>query len=562
MSSINHAMNPTATLIKPDAIIVGSGAGGGTAARVLTQRGWTVTVFEKGPRLTAEDFLAFDELHFHEHKALIPHITDDPNVYMGGPNFDQPTRVERWWTANMVGGSTMIWDANVPRYTSEDFEVLSVLHDVPPNADMVNWPWRYDEFQPYFERAELEWGVSGQARQSPKQEPVRAGYDYPMPPIRAHSSTDFLMRAFAKADMRPYLGPHAINSQNYDGRPSCSFCGYNQFFGCPVNSRSSSTNSVLPRALATGRCDMRIGQCVTRLVHENGRITGVIYKTDPGAPEQFLGSSRVLVSIQTIESARLMLISEIPDPNKLIGHYLTYHTHANAELTFKDQPVWDFGGAFQPRLALGSLQLRDLYAISDPRTYLTKGGKFSIYDPYTWGTPIRLIKAASLGKDRPSIWGKELQQYLHELRTQGGVYFSFTGEAMSVYANRVELDPDLKDPWGLPVARTYYRHHQYDQDLSRYALDRVCEIMVDAGGELRRYEPQPEANPGYGHVQGTLRAGRDPETSVLNVNCESHLVQGLYVLDCSWMPTAGASNPTLTLLANAYRVCESVPKPD
>jgi len=543
-----------------DAIIVGAGAGGGTAASVLTERGWNVLVLEKGPQMTAEDFLPFDELHFHEHKALIPKIVDDPNVYMGGPNHDQPTPVERWWIVNMVGGSTMIWDANMPRYTREDFSVLDYLHDVPAEADMVNWPWTYDEFQPYFERAEHDWGISGRAGQSPAQEPFRPGYDYPMPPIRTHSSTQFLIDSFNAVGMKPYLGPHAINSRTYDGRPGCPYCGYNQFFGCAVNSRASSANTVIPKALATGRCELRTGHCVTRLVHEDGRIRGVMVKTEHDGDEQFVGAPRVFVSIQTIESARLFLISEIPDPNKLVGHYLTYHTHANLELNFPLQPVWDLGGANQPRTAIGSLQLRDLYVIDDPSTGLTKGGKFSIYDPYTWATPIRQIKGASLGRDKTNVWGDDLRAYLEELRSHGGVYFSFTGDAMSLYDNRVELDPDVKDPWGLPAARTYYRHHAYDQELSKYALDRVCEAMVEAGGELRRYEPQGEANPGYGHVQGSLRAGTDPGASVLDANCQSHTVEGLYVLDCSFMPTAGASNPTLTLLANAYRVCETVPK--
>jgi choline dehydrogenase-like flavoprotein len=123
-----------------DAIIVGSGAGGATAASVLTGRGLRVAVLEKGRYWTAEEFLPYDELHFHTRKALIPHREDDPNIYMGGPDADQPTKVERWWTANMVGGSTMIWDANVPRYTREDFQTLDYLRDVPSDVDMVNWP--------------------------------------------------------------------------------------------------------------------------------------------------------------------------------------------------------------------------------------------------------------------------------------------------------------------------------------------------------------------------------------------------------------------------------------
>src|SRR5262249_40592334 len=150
------------------------------------------------------------------------------------------------------------------------------------------WPWTYEQFQPYFEQAERDWCISGQARQSPVQEPVRDGYEYPMPPLRALASNDFLVNAFRRAGMHPYMGTRAINSGTYEGRPGCSFCGYNQFFGCAVNSRANSGNTVLPKALATGRCDLRTGHCVTRLLHENGKIRGVAYKTDPQGEEQVL----------------------------------------------------------------------------------------------------------------------------------------------------------------------------------------------------------------------------------------------------------------------------------
>lgn len=548
---------------RPDAIIVGSGAGGGTAAHVLTQRGYTVTVLEKGEPRGAESFLPLDELHFNARKALIPGADVDPQIY-AGVDGKQRIAVERWWEANGVGGSTLIWDANFPRYTREDFEVRSVMKDVPGDASMVNWPWTYDEFQPYFERAEHLWGVSGKTRQHEhhaRQEPTRDGYELPMPPLRPHAHTQFLMEAFGKAGMMPYLGARAINSQTHDGRPGCPFCGFCQYYGCSVNSRASSVNTVLSRARATGRCDLRTGHYVTRLVHDNGKVRGVMYRTEPGGPEHFLGAPRVFVSVQTIQSARLFLLSQIPDPNRLIGRYLTYHTKGTAELIFKNQPVWDAGPAFQPRTALGSLQLRDLYAIDDPASGLTKGGKFSIYDPYTCTPPLRQIKTASMGVDRPNVWGKELVEYLRELRSQGGVSFSFTGEAMSLHDNRVELDDVVKDPWGVPVAKTYYRHHEYDRRLAEYALGRVVDVMVAAGAELRRFEGQSEANPGYGHVHGALRAGADPGASVLGADCQSHTVRGLYVLDASFMPTAGASNPSLTLIANALRVCERVEMP-
>jgi choline dehydrogenase-like flavoprotein len=442
--------------------------------------------------------------------------------------------------------------------------VLKYLREVPGDVSMVDWPWTYDEFQPFFERAEWEWGVSGKSRQSPAQEPTRPGYEFPMPPIRAHASTPFLVGAFGRAGMKPYASPRGINSRTYDGRPGCPFCGYCQGFGCAVNDRCSSTNTVLARALRTGRCDLRTGHCVTRIGYDarTGKVTGVHYKTEPGGPEQFLAAPRVLVSIQAIESARLFLLSGIPDPNKLIGRYLTYHTKGGADLTFRGQAVWDEGpGAmFQPRTALGSLQLRDLYMINDPKApELSKGGKFSIYDPFTIAPLVKTITRAGLEPRRAKdLWGKDLIDRLVELRTQGGVSFSFTGETMSLYDNRVELDDQEKDPWGLPAARVYYKHHPYDLAISKYCLEKVCEIMVANGGEVRKLEPQLVANEGYGHNHGTLRAGRDAGASVLDADCQSHTVKGLYVLDCAFMPTAGATNPSLTLIANAYRVCDKI----
>jgi choline dehydrogenase-like flavoprotein len=551
----------------PDAIIVGSGAGGGTAAKILTDRDWNVVVLEKGEPTKTQDFLPLDELHYREHKTLIPKITDDPMIY-AGLDGKTPVPSERWWEATMLGGSTMIWDANFPRYTSPDFEVLPYLKDIPRAEHMVNWPWSYQEFLPHFERAEWEWCVSGDATQSPEE--MRSGYQYPMPPLKPHMATDFVKSVFEPAGLRPYFGARAINSLTFDSRPACPFCGYCQFFGCAVDCRSNSVNTMLRRAISTGRCEVRTGHYVTRVEHENGaaqgrrRARGVWYVTHPGDTEKFLPAKRVIVSVQTIQSARLFLLSGVPNLNGLVGRFLTYHAKGDGHYIFKNKRVWDPGPdhqQFQPVTAIGSLQLRGLYTYKDDNGELRKAGKFSVYDPFTCTTPIRLVKAASLSATRKSVWGSDLIDYLKELRSLGGVSVSFTGDAMSLYDNRVELDPIVKDPWGIPVAKTFYVHDEWELSMSKFALNRISEVVVNAGGEIRKSEPQDAANPGYGHVHGSLRAGRDRGLSVLNEHCESHEVEGLYVLDAAWMPTAGASNPSITIIANAIRVCDSMPSP-
>ena len=562
----------------PDFLIVGAGAGGSTAAFVLTKRGFNVTVLERGNDSNAEDFIPLDELHFLDHKALIPQQADDPQLYVDTSKPDaKPIEQERWWITNMVGGSTNQWEANLPRYTEADMAVTRYLDDVP-GADMVDWPWDYASFQPFFEKAEHGWGVSGLANQSPAQEPTSPGYDYPMPPIREHASSPFLKFVFAKAGMYPYRSPRGINSRTNDSRPGCPFCGYCQGFGCPSNCRSGAADTVLRKAMSTGRCDLRIGHNVLRVLHEPApesergyRVTGVEYVTEPGGPVKTFKAAKVIVSIQAIESARLMLNSGTPNENGMIGRYLTYHTKGDLEFTFPNQPRWgsmDPTYPFQPSTALGSLQLRDLYLINDPAATwsggrLTKGGKFSIYDPITINPPLKALYRTGMGaaKER-DLWGKDLVDRLVEMRENGGVSFSFTGETMSLWDNRVEIAdgkdgrPERLDPYGQPVALTFYQHHDYDMALSKYCLGRVKDIIGNAGGELRIDRPQARANPGYGHNHGTLRAGLDRSKSVLDGDCQFHQVAGLWVLDAAFMPTAGASNPSLTMIANAYRVCE------
>src|SRR3954454_4994903 len=122
----------------------------------------------------------------------------------------------------------MIWDANFPRYTSADFDVLPYLNGVPNAEHMVKWPWSYEEFRPWFEKAEWDWFVSGDADQSEME--MRHGYQYPVAPLKPHLSTPLLMDVFGKAGLKPYFGARAINSLSYDDRPGCPFCGFCQFF--------------------------------------------------------------------------------------------------------------------------------------------------------------------------------------------------------------------------------------------------------------------------------------------------------------------------------------------
>ncbi|MBL4693136.1 MAG: GMC family oxidoreductase [Magnetovibrio sp.] len=286
----------------PDVIIVGGGAGGSTAAYALAKRGFTVTVLDKCQTYQAEDFTPFDELHFASFGALTPSPVTDPDVYVG--HSGKPRKVNRWWVGNMVGGASMIWESNLIRFTKEDFQVRSLFDTPPAGSSLQDWPWSYETFEPYFERAEDEWGVSGKAGQTSSQEPFRAGYEYPTPPLAPHPSTQFLQDTFARAGMSPYLGPKGINSMDRDDCPECMFCGFCQGYGCSITDRAGSNSRVLNKAVETGKCELRENHCVTRVDHENGVVKGVYYKTDPDGPEHHMTAPLVIVAVQAIQSAQ------------------------------------------------------------------------------------------------------------------------------------------------------------------------------------------------------------------------------------------------------------------
>jgi choline dehydrogenase-like flavoprotein len=269
-------------------------------------------------------------------------------------------------------------------------------------------PWTYEEFHPWFEAAEIDWGVSGKARRTAgkkgakpwSQEPVRDSYEYPMEPLLLHGSTKFLTDTFDKAGMPAYVGPRAINSRTFDSRPGCSYCGYDQFFGCPTNSRANAQNTMLHSAGLTGRMDLRTGHCVTRVEHQNGRAKGVWYKTEPNGEEKFLGAKVVILSAQPIQSARLFLLSHVPDPHDMVGHYLAYHTKANLDFTFPKLKPWDVG-RISPRTAVGTLQHRDLYVINDRKTYLRRAASSR------FTTPTRAFRRCGTSKARRWAWEGE-----------------------------------------------------------------------------------------------------------------------------------------------------------
>ena len=288
-----------------DFVIVGAGAAGGVLARELSVAGFSVVVLEQGPWLRTKDF-RHDEL-----ASLNAALTND---YKRQPNTlrESETEVAQLAPAvgygRCVGGGTVHFTGNYWRFHEIDFVEVSRKGTVS-GATLADWPLTYAELEPYYSKVEWEIGVSGLAGASPFDPP--RSRPYPLPPLPIHSKGVLAERAAKKLGWTAFPAPMAILSQPYRGRSACINCGFCEYFGCEMEAKSSTLVSMIPDALATGRCEIRPDSYVRKIeVDQRGRVTGVKY-FDAKKREIYQKARAVVVSANGAETPRLLLHVEI-----------------------------------------------------------------------------------------------------------------------------------------------------------------------------------------------------------------------------------------------------------
>src|SRR5580700_683318 len=307
-----------------DAIIIGSGPGGSTAADVLTRAGWSVVIMEKGRNhlldpadLTkpASDY-SNDEIKFIARHFLGPDPLTEPRAFRLSAEDGEHTHVgEVNSIPTTVGGGGVHADGKVPRFREEDFRLLS---DYGPQEDahVDDWPLTYDEMEPYYAEVERAIGVSGQAGANPFAA-WRSG-PYPMPPGAPMYGAVLSSAAAERRGLHPYEAPTAANSVPYDGRPGCNNCGFCAFFGCPIHAKGDPV-ALLTKTMATGRATLMAETYVSRILTDGRRATGVEYIDTAGATKT-MGANLVVVAGGAIETPRLLLISGLENP--ALGRHL------------------------------------------------------------------------------------------------------------------------------------------------------------------------------------------------------------------------------------------------
>jgi choline dehydrogenase-like flavoprotein len=447
------------------------------------------------------------------------------------------------------------WAAWAWRFRPDDFKVLSAEGPVA-GASLADWPFDYAELAPWYDKAEREFGVAGEAKANPFGAP-RDG-EYPLPAHPPRTSALLFSRGARKLGYTPFPVPKAINSREHDGRSACMYGGACQQFGCPIHAKATTYSVCLPRARATGRLDLRHDCMAFEItVGEDGRARSVRY-LDELRNEREVFARHIVVAGNAIGTPHLLLHSKsgkFPDglgnSSGLVGRNLTYH-HVAFIAYLAEEPTFHFTG-LESHAAID-----DLHA-SDPKRGFIRGGVVADMNMST-KQPIMFALTHHLGRAASSRgWGPEYKKYLRTFPRAGGIISIL--EDLPLETNRVDLDPDVKDAYGLPAPRITHRQHANDIAMNRWYAERQLEI-AEAAGVAEKWVISTfaisETNhaAGSAHFHGTCRMGDDPKRSVVDRWCRSHDVPNLWVVDGSVFPTAGGYNPTLTILANAYRVAD------
>ena len=535
----------TSRRFKPDEtvdfVVVGSGAAGGIIARELSQAGFSVLVFEQGPRLDAGDF-EHDELKYAFLHGITNSPETSPQTFRSDPTATarRPDHVNPLIYARLVGGSSNHFTANFWRFHEVDFHEHSLLGDIP-GAALADWPISYQDLEPYYSQVEWEVGVSGLAGASPFDPP--RSRPYPMPPLPVKSSGVLMEQGARKLGLHPFPAPMAIVSQTYRGRPACVNCGFCIGFACEVRAKSSSLYTMIPEAEATGHCEVRSESYVFHIeTNERGRVTGVHY-FDAAKRQHFQGARAVVVSANGAETPRLLLNSRsnrfphgLANSSGMVGQHLMFNQGSYVHAMFEHE-LNEYKSVQVTRV------LHDFYNTDPKRGFYGGGG----IDARMGAVPVGWATAS--GGELPE-WGAPLKERLEGF-TRSMVCAGHT-TSLAVATNSVSIDPELKDAWGVPAMRVTYKDHPDDLKIARFMQDRTQEIM-EAAGAVKVWRGPITERHGSVHLLGTCRMGNDPARSVIDKYHRAHDVPNLFLCDGSSFVTSGRGQPTLTIEALAFR---------
>ena len=498
------------------AVIVGSGAGGGTLGNELAQKGIDVVCLEAGPRYTLADIVNDWGVMFSRLSWLDRRI--------GSGDLDPTLPL---WVCKTAGGTTVHWAGASLRFQDHEWRARSTYGDIP-GANLLDWPIDGAEMAPYYDRAELKIGVAG---------------THGMPRLPGNNNYKVLeYGARVLGYQKVHTGNMGINSVARDGRPACQQLGF-CMAGCAIGAKWSTLYTEIPKAEATGHFELRPECMVLRINHDpSGKVTGVVY-VDRDGRQHVQRARLVAVAGNSVETPRLLLNSEssmFPDglanASGQVGRNYMRHT-TGAVYGIMPGPVHLDRGTNMAGIIMDE-------AGHDPSRGFAGGYEMETLNGFGLSGV-----AANL---RPGAWGREYAEDVANYRNIACMWI--VGEDLPQETNGVTLHASEKDQHGLPVPVVHFEDHPNDVAMRNHAF-RQGRAVYEAAGATKVYERGPFAST---HNLGTCRMSERPQDGVVNRWGQAHDVKNLFISDGSQFTTGAAENPTLTIVALAIRQAEHI----
>lgn len=538
-----------------DVIVVGSGAGGGISTHVLTQAGLKVLMLEAG-----RDYQPATETPMFQLPSAAPlrgaSTPDKPGGFYdatidggfavpGEPYTVAEGSQFRWWRARMLGGRTNHWGRVSLRYGPYDFKSRS------RDGLGSDWPITYDDLAPWYDRVEQLIGVTGAyegLENAPDSSPGTL-----LPPFPLRASEYFVKRGFESLGIPVAAARLAILSREYRGRPPCLYAT-SCLRGCSIGANFQSTTVLIPPALKSGNLQIRTNALVYGVeLSKRGLAKGVSFVDRRDGSHHSVQGKVVVLTASTCESARILLNSRtsafsngLANESGLVGRNLadTVAVHIEAQFPALEKlaPRNDDGtSVFHMYVPWWGYRQQARKELNFPRGYhIEPAGNLTMPD-------------VSIGRRADycsTPYGMALK---NEMRQKYSSYFSFSGRGEMIPNEKTyaELDPAVKDKWGIPVLRFHWQWSDHELRQADHQRKTFLEVIARLGGTpVRDAWRTPPA--GLMHETGTTRMGTTPKDSVVNQFGQCWNIKNLFVMD-GGIFVSHPNSPTLTIMALSWR---------